>query len=185
MLPGYRYKVADSGNQTGFAETFFLAAAKSLKVAGKVGLSNLSEANYSVFFPTGQLKSDSLLGDTSVGFNYLNDTLTTTVVLIGNSIQTNQTGITLAQPIIKNIVLNAGYQHKDYSDNNSANDIQGAIQYMLFNDLPEVALSYKYRYLNFDHPGFHGYFDPQQYSSNTLSLSASYEQKKFVTIQRK
>jgi tetratricopeptide (TPR) repeat protein len=184
LTSGYLYKSASGNLNNDSAESFYASAARNIndhmRLTGTLGLSVLSRPS-STILPTGQLKLDTHLGEDALTLNFTEDTLTTTAALIGNALQMSQFGFTVKHPLTRRINLTGGYLFKDVSDGNTANDLQASAQYTVFKKQPSLMLAYKYRYLNFDHPAHHSYFDPQDFNSHALALMAGYENSIYYT----
>lgn len=150
---------------------------------GKLGLSALSGKSSTVL-PAGQLKLNAHFGEEALTLSFKEDTLTTTAALIDNALQMSQLGFTVNHPLTGRINLIGNYLFKDVTDGNMANEVQTSAQYILFKEVINTTFAYKYRYLNFNHPAHHSYFDPQDFNSHAIALTAAYENNSYYANLR-
>lgn len=67
-------------------------------------------------------------------------------------------------------ILDGGAAYADFSDENTRNTADATALLRWPVRALSIATGYGYRYLNFDHAAFHGYFDPQNYNAHTLQV---------------
>ena len=67
-----------------------------------------------------------------MGGNVHREVLSDTAELIDNRIRMTNVGLYISQPLTERVGVYAGYNYKDFSDGNHANDIQLASQYAIF-----------------------------------------------------
>lgn len=103
------------------------------------------------------------------------DVNATTGTQFVNVIEQDQSSIKFTRALDAKTMLYLTYHYRQYSDENSANDFQGSAQYTVYRGGPIVRAGYTYRQMNYNHPAFHGYFDPQNYKSNQGYLTLYYE----------
>lgn len=67
-------------------------------------------------------------------------------------------------------IIDGGAAYADFSDDNTRMTADGTILYRWPARALSIDTGYSYRYLDFDHSSFHGYFDPQNYNAHSLQL---------------
>jgi hypothetical protein len=89
-------------------------------------------------------------------------------------------GLYISQPLTDRIGVYAGYNYKDFSDGNHANDIQLASQYAIYLN-PRINIGYRFRFLDFHEQSGSGFFDPSNYIANRVFTSYWLERDKYYT----
>jgi thioredoxin-like negative regulator of GroEL len=140
-------------------------------LAGGVGLgfTQLGDGEASNF-PTGQIRLDAKLFKGNAGANVTREVLSDTAELIHNAIRMTNVGLYLSQPITDRFSAYGGYNYKDFSDGNHANDLQLSYQYAIYLN-PRIAIGHRFRYLDFLEQSHSGYFDPNNYVANRAFVS--------------
>jgi tetratricopeptide (TPR) repeat protein len=150
-----------------------------LTVGGGLGFTQLRDGQTSTF-PTGHLRVDTRLFRGTAGANVHREVLSETAELIENRIRMTNVGLYISQPLTDRITVYAGYNYKDFSDDNHANDVQLVSQYaLLFN--PRIAIGHRFRFLDFHKQSGSGFFDPSNYIANRVFTSYWLERDKYYT----
>ena len=178
---GYRHTDAKGGTGDGRAEdlsfTIYSKVTESLGVGAGLVLNQLSNDN-TTNFASGHIKDDANISNGTIGASISWEVLAETTQLIENRIRLTNIGIYISQGFNR-LSLYGGYNHKDYSDENSANDFQLASRYAFSIKNPAITLGYKLRYLDFNRQSGNGYFDPSGFISNQIFISSTLEKGKF------
>ena len=139
-------------------------------VGGGVGLAD--DAHIMTW--NGRADIDLLRG--SAGVSISKEVVTDTAQTLENRIRVLNVNGSISQNLTDRISVSGNYSHREYSDSNSANDIQLSASYKL-NHTPVITVGYRFRYLDYRRQSFSGYFDPNDYVSNALFANISYENK--------
>ncbi len=150
-----------------------------LTLGGGLGFTQLRDGGTSNF-PTGHLRLETKLLRGAAGATVHREVLSETAELIENRIRMTDVGLYLSQPLTDRITVYAGYNYKDFSDGNHANDVQLVSQYALFLN-PRIAVGHRFRFLDFHKQSGSGFFDPDDYISNRVFTSYWLERDKYYT----
>jgi Tfp pilus assembly protein PilF len=150
-----------------------------LTLGGGLGFTQLRDGRTSTF-PTGHLRVDTKLFRGAAGATVHREVLSETAELIENRIRMTNVGLYLSQPLTDRITVYAGYNYKDFSDGNHANDIQLASQYAIYLN-PRINIGYRFRFLDFHEQSRSGFFDPSNYIANRVFTSYWLERDKYYT----
>jgi tetratricopeptide (TPR) repeat protein len=101
--------------------------------------------------------------------------LNETAELIEKRIMFTALALTVSRNIADRLLFTGRFAYADFSDNNNSNDLLLALRYTLFQENPRTNVGYRFRYLNFDHQSFDGYFDPNRFLMSQVFVNASYE----------
>lgn len=101
--------------------------------------------------------------------NYMTDT----AQLINNRIGVTTYTLAGTYSITDRLIGSANYDHRDYTDNNFANDYLLGLRYRYLLDDPALDFGYRIRYLNYDRQSGGGYFDPENYLSHQFYVSGT------------
>ena len=151
----------------------------SLTVGAGLGFTQLRDRHTSNF-PTGHLRIDTKLFRGIAGANVHREVLSDTAELIENRIRMTNVGLYISQPLTDRVTVYAGYNYKDFSDGNHANDVQLASQYAIYLN-PRITIGHRFRFLDFHEQSRSGFFDPDDYVSNRVFTSYWLERDKFYT----
>jgi tetratricopeptide (TPR) repeat protein len=152
---------------------------ESLTVGAGLGFTQLRDGHTSSF-PTGHLRVDTKLFRGTVGANVHREVLSDTAELIENRIRMTNAGFYISQPLTDRVTVYAGYNYKDFSDGNHANDLQLLSQYAIYFN-PRIAIGHRFRFLDFHKQSGSGFFDPDDYISNRIFTSYWLEREKYYT----
>jgi Tfp pilus assembly protein PilF len=152
---------------------------ESLTVGAGLGFTQLRDRHTSTF-PMGHLRIDTKLFSGTAGANIHREVLSDTAELIENRIRMTNVGLYLSQPLTDRVSVYAGYNYKDFSDSNHANDIQLASQYAIYLN-PRINIGYRFRFLDFHEQSGSGFFDPSNYIANRVFTSYWLERDKYYT----
>lgn len=150
---------------------------KSLGMGLGLGLNQVGNAGTTNFL-TGNIKADVNISNGTIGAGISREVLNDTTQLIENRIRLTNTGLYISQNLGR-LSLYGGYNYKDYSDENSSNDLQFISKYALYAKNPKITMGYKFRYLDFNRQSGSGYFDPDNFISHQIFLPSSFEKGKF------
>lgn len=159
--------------------TYYSHITESAAAGASLGFTQLGDGHTSNF-PTGQLRFDSRLFSGTAGANVTREVLSDTAELIENRIRMTSLGLYLSQPLTDRFSVYAGYNYKDFSDGNHANDLQLISQYAIYL-APKITIGHRFRLLDFQRQSGGGYFDPNNYISNRAFASIYLEQRLFYT----
>jgi hypothetical protein len=126
------------------------------------------------------VRLDARLFSGSAGASVTREGVSDTAELIENRIRMTNVGLYLDQPLTERVSVHAGYNYKDFSDGNHANDLQFTSQYALFLT-PRIVIGHRFRLLDFQKQSHSGFFDPNNYIANRAFASAYYENRYFYT----
>jgi thioredoxin-like negative regulator of GroEL len=130
-------------------------------------------------FFTGYVKSDLNIWSGTTGASISKEIFTDTAELIEKAIRFKNFGIYISQSLNERWSFYGSYNYKDYSDHNNSHDFQLTPRYLILNGNPRLSIGYTFRYLNFDRQSRGGYFDPEDFISNQISISFYYEKDRF------
>lgn len=150
-----------------------------LAVGAGVGLNQLGNGHNS-HFATGHFRVDGKVWKGTTGASVTREVLSDTAELVEKRIRMTNVGLYFSQPLTERFSLYGGYNYKDFSDGNHANDFQMVSRYAIFLS-PRVAIGHRFRFLDFHKQSGGGYFDPNNYISNRLFTSFSIEKEMFYT----
>ena len=150
-----------------------------LIVGAGLGFTQLRDRHTSTF-PTGHLRVDTKLLRGTAGANVHREVLSETAELIENRIRMTNVGLYISQPLTDRLSAYVGYNYKDFSDDNHANDIQLASQYAIYLN-PRINIGYRFRFLDFHEQSRSGFFDPSNYIANRVFTSYWLERDKYYT----
>jgi tetratricopeptide (TPR) repeat protein len=152
---------------------------ESLTVGVGLGFTQVRDRHTSTF-PTGHFRIDTKLFRGTAGANVHREVLSDTAELIDNRIRMTNVGLYISQPLTDRVGVYAGYNYKDFSDGNHANDIQLASQYAIYLN-PRINIGYRFRFLDFHEQSGSGFFDPSNYIANRVFTSYWLERDKYYT----
>ena len=179
----YRHTEAEDDTRDNRAEdlSFRLYANPTdwLRVGGGMGFTQLRDGRTSNF-PTGHLRVETKALRGAAGVTVHREVLSETAELIENRIRMTDIGLYLSQPLTDRVTVYAGYNYKDFSDGNHANDVQLVSQYALYFN-PRIAIGHRFRFLDFHKQSGSGFFDPDDYISNRVFTSYWLEREKYYT----
>jgi len=178
----YRHTAAKGWLYNNRAEEVSLGVYK--KVSDTIGIgvgTGLADLHNSTThnFITGHINADIDFLEGSVGVMFSREVMTDTAEIIDNKIKINNLGLNIVQRLTDRWSIYGSYNYKDYSDNNFSHDFQITPKYLILNGNPGVSIGYTLRYLTFDRQTYHGYFDPENFLSNQLTLYFNYVKDKF------
>jgi len=113
----------------------------------------------------------------SVGFLASKEAYYNTAELIDKDIRVLTLAARTVQRVTDRITLRGSYAYRDYSDDNSSNDVQASAAYLVFRN-PATAVGYRFRYFDFRRQSRDGYFDPENYIANSIFVNLSFEAKR-------
>ncbi len=154
-----------------FAVNFYAQVMKFLGIGGGAGLTQTHSWRDNLLV-TGQVRADATVLNGTAGASFSREAFTETAQLIENSITYSNASFNFSQKLVDGLTLSGSYSHRDYSDDNHANDIQLSPRYVLFAGNPTIAVGGRFRYLNFARQTVHGYFDPNYFQSYGIFVSA-------------
>jgi hypothetical protein len=115
----------------------------------------------------------------SAGLSLSSEPLTDTAELIEKHIRVAAARAYLSRGLINRLFLYGSYGYAYYSDSNKYHDFLLSPRYVLLQENPRLNIGYRFRYLDFDHQSFGGYFDPSHFLSHQIFLNASFEAGKY------
>lgn len=110
----------------------------------------------------------------SVGFLASKEAYYNTAELVDKDIRVLNLAARTVQRVTDRITLRGSYAYRDYSDNNSSNDVQASAAFLVFRN-PATAVGYRFRYFDFRRQSRGGYFDPDDYFANSIFVNLSFE----------
>ncbi len=131
-------------------------------------------------FGAGFLRVDTRLFGGTAGANVTRELLSDTAELIENRIRMTTVGLYLSQPLTERFSVYSGYNYKNFSDGNHANDLQLTYQYAIYLS-PRIVLGHRFRFLDYFTQSHSGFFDPNSYIANRAFSSFYYEHRFFYT----
>ncbi len=154
-----------------FAVNFYAQVIKFLGIGGGMGITQTT-SEHDHLFVTGQVKADATILSGTAGASFSREAFTDTAQLIQNGITYTNASAYFSQKLVDGLTLFGSYSYRNYSDNNSANDIQLSPRYALFAGNPTINVGARFRYLDFARQTGHGYFDPNYFQSYGIFVSA-------------
>jgi hypothetical protein len=130
-------------------------------------------------FLLGHVKADVEMPQGSAGVMLAREPLNDTAELIEKKIRFTTARAYLSRSVTDRLFFYGGFGYADFSDNNSSNDLQLALRYSLVQENPRTNIGYRFRYLDFDHQSFDGYFDPNHFVSHQIFVNTSFVQGRF------
>lgn len=100
------------------------------------------------------------------------DTFKYSIPILDSDIDVDSFGLRLVRSSDR-WILDGGAATAEFSDGNDRQTADGVILYRWPARTVAIATGYGYRYLNFDHPAFSGYFDPENFNAHTLQIRVS------------
>ena len=179
----FRHTDADDKTRHNRAEdlsfTYYSHVTDSIAAGLGLGFTQLGDG-HTTNFPTGQFRIDTRLFRGTAGANINRDVLSDTAELIESRIRMTSVGLYLSQPLTDRFSVYAGYNYKNFSDGNHANDLQLVSQYSIYLT-PRITIGHRFRLLDFQKQTGSGYFDPNDYISNRAFASIYFEHRLFYT----
>jgi tetratricopeptide (TPR) repeat protein len=179
----YRHTDAEDDTRDNRAEDLsfrvYSNPTESLTLGGGLGFTQLRDGGTSTF-PTGHLRIETKLLRGAAGATVHREVLSETAELIENRIRMTDVGLYLSQPLTDRLTVYAGYNYKDFSDGNHANDVRLVSQYALYFN-PRIAIGHRFRFLDFHTQSGSGFFDPSNYIANRVFTSYWLERDKYYT----
>ncbi|MGE5220223.1 MAG: tetratricopeptide repeat protein [Chloroflexota bacterium] len=179
----YRHTDAEDPARDNRAEDLLLSVYSRLtdRFAGGAGIGLTQfDDHHTSNFPIGHVRLDARLFSGSAGASVTREGVSDTAELIENRIRMTNVGLYLDQPLTERVSVHAGYNYKNFSDGNHANDLQFTSQYALFLT-PRIVIGHRFRLLDFQKQSHSGFFDPNNYIANRAFASAYYENRYFYT----
>lgn len=174
----------DNENNTDSHELFVNTYSKlteSLGAGGGLGIAKMGKQSKSNFL-TWNLKADTEVLQGKVGASVSRDSLTGTAQLIENGIRVTNIGTYISQNITDRLSFYGSYNYRDYSDDNTSNDVQFVPSYKLRTNNPRITIGYGFRHVDFKEQSGGGYFDPQDFISHQAFSSVYFENEKFYAF---
>jgi tetratricopeptide (TPR) repeat protein len=144
-----------------------------------IGFTQLDDRHTSNFL-AGHVRVDAKLFGGSTGANVTREVLTDTAELIENRIRMTNVGLYITQPLTERFSVYGGYNYKNFSDGNHANDLQLVSQYAIYL-APRIVIGHRFRLLDFQKQSRSGFFDPNNYIANRAFGSVYYESRLFYS----
>jgi thioredoxin-like negative regulator of GroEL len=130
-------------------------------------------------FLFGHLNADADMAWGSAGLSLSSEPLTDTAELIEKNIRVAAARAYLSHGLTSRSFLFGSYRNAYYSDDNKSHDLLISPRYVLLGENPRLNIGYRFRYLDFDHQSFSGYFDPNRFLSHQLFLNISFASGKY------
>ncbi len=184
VRPIFNYMHTEATDYTRRNSTDMISGDTYLQIRDNIGMGvGLGLIRYSNNQETtllfGHIGGDYELPKGSAGVTLAREPLNETAELIENRIMFTSLALTGSYTISERLFFTGRYAYADFSDDNNSNDLLLALRYVLLQETPLTNVGYRFRYLDFDHQSFDGYFDPNHFLSNQLFINASYEQGRF------
>lgn len=135
-----------------------------------IGYHLLSNSGRSSFVTGGVRAEANALGG-AFGAAVSRDVLLDTARLIESGVSMTGYGVYARIPAANRLMLYGGISYRDYSDGNSAFELNLSPVYRV---LKPVSAGYRFKYLDFDRQSGSGFFDPEGYVSNQVFVSVDY-----------
>ncbi|MBI3553169.1 MAG: tetratricopeptide repeat protein [Elusimicrobia bacterium] len=126
-------------------------------------------------FMTWNAKADLAIADGSASLSGGSALLTDTAQLIANRIRATSANFYASRVFLGSLILSGAFSHREYSDNNNANDGMVSPALLLLAKNPRITLGYKFRYLGFRRQAFDGYYDPSNYKAHQIFTNISFD----------
>lgn len=174
----YRHTHAKDDSRRNHADDIFFRTYSKLSrvfgLGGGVGFTNMANGESDVY-TTWHIKTDvSFLNGIAV-IAVSRDAATDIAELIENKIRYTSTTISVNQKLTDRWGVAASYRYRDYSDDNSANEIQVSADFIVHSKNPFTKLGTRLMYLDFARQSRSGYFDPNDFISPQMFAALSFE----------
>lgn len=176
----YYYKIGSDRIRTSHTNDINIKLGKRLQNS-LWGFFNLgvTQGEKSGTFLVGGGGLNKLIWRGQAGLSLNKQVLKDTRELMENKIRVYTLNLFLQQVLNDRLSLYTNYNHRWYSDNNSADFFQTSLQYKINFIKPILSIGYRVVYLNFKKQTRNGYFDPNDFLSNQIFLSIYHEIPKF------
>ena len=176
---GYRHGDATAGGVSSRYDSVQLKLATTLyeNLKGSAGIGyiiNRSDATHNAL--TAHAGLTYVWNTVEMGVALYRDALVDTAELINKSITVNGAEVSLSKELENNNVVYGSFAHREYSDDNYANDIRGVFKHRFDLSNPRITAGYSLRYLDFDRQSRGGYFDPDDFIAHQALVSIVYQQ---------
>ncbi len=125
---------------------------------------------------TGQARASTDTAWGAIGVSAAREALTDTAELIKNRIARSSGALNVTETASPRISFNERYIYSGYSDGNNSQDLWLGAKYAVTTVVPKISVGYRFRYWDFRRQSRSGYFDPEDFVSNQLSVSFYTEQ---------
>jgi len=154
----------------------FLAGLGETNISSKLDPAPVSDKKP---FNIGELQIDAQVLNGTAQLSYSDQVLTSNAYLIQNQVTMKRSQLVYHTPVSTALTGKATYGYSEYSDNNVSNDFQALAFLALNRGAPQFSIGYAFKYMKYRQPSTLGYFDPENYVSNTLLFLAAYERGPF------
>lgn len=171
----YRHASADDPDRTEDSDALQLSTYSRMPWYGGLG-GGIGIAGGSIMTWKALADFDVFYG--SVGLLAAREAYAYTAELLDNEIRATILAVSIIQRPTDRIALRGSYSYRDFSDDNSSNDIQAGFSYLFFRK-PAMAVGYRFRYLDYERQSRGGYFDPDNFLANSAFVNLSFETDRF------
>jgi tetratricopeptide (TPR) repeat protein len=180
----YRHTDARDLTRSAGADDLSLSAyskvSPRLGVGAGVGATRLSDGDTRTF-PAGHVRADARLSGGTIGIAVSRTVFAETAQLIETGIRFTNVTTSIAWPLPFRLSLSGSHSHKEYSDDNSSDDVQASLKYAFPLPGPAIGVGYRIRYLDFDRESGGGYFDPRSYAAHQAFATLYHERGRVYT----
>lgn len=163
-----------------FSVRFSTKLADLVEIGGGAGFTLIHPvATSDTTYFTGNARAVFDVLNGTAGTSFSRDIFTDTAQIIEHKIRIHNTAAFFSQRVADRLSLTGRYSYRDYSDDNSAHDVQLSPVYRVYAGNPAIGVGYRFRYLDFARQSGSGYFDPNDFISNGLFVSGYYERGGF------
>jgi hypothetical protein len=145
-------------------------------IAGGLGGASIAGSQLRL---VGNLHSRLELAHTWITASILRDTVNTTAETIGNRIVLNSAGIDLQRNLYRGLGGHIDYNYSTFSDGNHANQFESSLGYSLVLGPVVDTVGYRFRLADFARVTNHGYFTPQDLTSDEAVNSLVFKRERY------
>jgi tetratricopeptide (TPR) repeat protein len=175
---GYRHTDARDLTRHAKADDLSLSAYSRISryfgIGAGIGGTRLSDGD-TRNFPVGHVRADASVFGGTIGVAASRTVFADTAQLIENDIRFTSITTSISHPLPYRLSLDASHSYKDYSDDNSSNDVQGSLKYTFRLKTPSIGAGYRIRHLDFERESRSGYFDPSDFLAHQGFITLYYQ----------
>lgn len=177
MNLGYIHTHATSPGWSKDADDALLSTYSRLPFYGGVGAS-IGVANPGGYL-IGGIRGDLDIPDGSLGVNFTSYMMRDTAELIENRIRVVSSSFYTAYRLTDRVNLFGSYAYNSYTDSNYSNSVNFSAAYITMRRPVVLSVGYRFRYMDFNRQTRSGYFDPENFFSNTGFVNLSFDKARF------
>jgi len=152
-----------------------------LTLGAVAGLYRPATADHSSFLTWG-VNADMAMSKGSLGGGLSGSAMTDTAELVENGVRYTEAEAHIERDLAAGLSVYGALNLDRYSDSNSSVGLLVAPRYALYGPNPSIALTYRFRYLDFEKQSGGGYFDPGSFTAHQAVARIAYERGRFYSF---